>query len=74
MAGRKKHNRRRRRGSFAPLYKVLCLVLIVGAIAAAMAVFFKAEKIEVSGNSRYTTRQVVDACGVEQGDNLFFYE
>ena len=72
MAGRKKHNRRRRRGSFAPLYKMLCLVLIVGAIAAAMAVFFKAEKIEVSGNSRYTTRQVVDACGVEQGDNLFF--
>lgn len=72
MAGRKKHNRRRRRGSFAPLYKLLCLALIMGAVAAAMAVFFKAEKIEVSGNSRYTAQQVVDVCGVEQGDNLFF--
>lgn len=72
MAGRKKHNRRRRRGSFAPLYKLLCLALIMGAVAAAMAVFFKVEKIEVSGNSRYTAQQVVDVCGVEQGDNLFF--
>ena len=72
MAGRKKHNRRRRRGSFAPLYKLLCLALIMGAVAAAMAIFFKVEKIEVSGNSRYTSQQVVDVCGVEQGDNLFF--
>lgn len=70
--GKKNNRRRRRRGSFAPLYKLVCLVVIVGAIAAALALFFKAEHLSVSGNSRYTTTQVMEASGVETGDNLFF--
>lgn len=72
MAGRKRHNRRRRRASFAFLYKLLCAVLIVSAVAAAMAIFFKAENIEVSGNSRYSSAQIAQASGVEQGANLYF--
>ena len=72
MAGRKRNSRRRRRGSFAPLYKLLCVVLIVGAIAAAMAVFFKTEQVLVTGNSRYTGGEIINASGVETGDNLFF--
>ncbi len=71
MARRNRRNRRRRRGSFAFLYKMLCLVLIVGAIVAAMAVFFKADEIEITGNSRYSTQEVLDASGLENGDNLF---
>lgn len=72
MARRNKRNRRRRRGSFSFLYKVLCLVLITGAIAAAMAVFFKADNIEITGNDRYRTQEVLDASEVMIGDNLFF--
>lgn len=72
MARRKRHSRRRRQGSFAALYKLLCLALIIGAIVAAMALFFKAEDIAVTGNSRYTQQQIVEASGVELGDNLFF--
>lgn len=72
MARRNRRNRRRRRGSFSFLYKVLCLVLITGAIAAAMAVFFKADQIEITGNSRYQAQEVLDASGLKTGDNLFF--
>lgn len=72
MARRNRRNRRRRRGSFSFLYKVLCLVLITGAIAAAMAVFFKADHIEITGNSRYQTQEVLTASGLKTGDNLFF--
>ena len=71
MAGRKR-NRRRRRGSFAGLYKLICVVLIFGAILAAMAVFFKTEQVEITGNVRYTAAEVIESSGVETGDNLFF--
>lgn len=74
MARRKRNNRRRRRGSFAGLYKLLCFVLIVGAIAAALALFFKVEHVAVTGNSRYSAQEITDASGVEQGDNLFFMD
>ena len=74
MARRKRSNRRRRRGSFAFLYHLLCLALIVGAIAAALALFFKVEQVAVTGNSRYSVQQITDASGVEQGDNLFFMD
>lgn len=72
MARRNRRNRRRRRGSFSFLYKMLCSVAIIGAIAAAMAVFFKADHIEIIGNSRYQTQEVLDASGLEMEDNLFF--
>ena len=67
-----KHRRRRRKGQFSFLYKMLCLALITAAIAAALAVFFKADHIVVENNSRYTAQQAVDAGGLQQGDNLFF--
>ena len=72
MARRNKRNRRRRRGSFSFLYKMLCFVVIVGAIAAAMAVFFKADHIEITGNSRYQTEEVLAASELNIEDNLFF--
>lgn len=72
MARRKRNNRRRRRGSFAPLYRLFCLALIIGAIAAAMALFFKVEHIVITGNSRYSAEEVVSAGGVKRDDNLYF--
>ena len=71
MARRNRHNRRSHRGRFAFLYQVLCVVVILGAILAALTIFFKAETIEVSGNKRYTQEEVVAASGVKKGSNLY---
>lgn len=71
MARRNRNNRRGRRGRFSFLYKLLCLALIAGAIVAALAVFFQADHLEISGNSRYTTQQIREASGVDEGDNLY---
>ena len=72
MARRNRRNRRRRRGSFSFLYKMLCFVVIIGAIAAAMAVFFKADHIEITGNNRYQTEDVLAASELKIEDNLYF--
>lgn len=72
MARRRRYNRKRRRGSFAFLYKLLAFVLICGAIGLALAMFFKIEDIEISGSSRYTNQQITAAAEVKVGDNLFF--
>lgn len=72
MARKNRRNRRRRCGRFAFLYQVLCVVVIMIAILAALAVFFKADHIEVSGNKRYTEEEVIAASGVKKGANLYF--
>ena len=68
---RRRRNRRYRRGRFLPLLRILLFLLICGALAAAMTVFFKVEEVSVSGNSRYTAQEVVEASGVALGDNLY---
>lgn len=71
MAGRNRRRRRKRKGSFSFLYKLLVFFVICGAIVAALAVFFKVETIEVTGNSRYTAQEIADSGGIHVGDNLF---
>lgn len=71
MARHKRNNRRRRKGSFAIVYKLLCLVLTIGAIVVALSLFFKVEDVAVAGNERYSAQMVIDASGVQQEDNLF---
>jgi cell division protein FtsQ len=53
-------------------YPVLSFIIIIIAVIFAMSVFFKVSKITVVGNSMYTQQQVIDASGIEAGDNLFF--
>ena len=64
-------NRRRSRGRFAFLYKLLCFVLICAAIVGALVLFFKVDTISVSGNDRYSRETILAASGVSEGDNLF---
>ncbi len=71
MSGRNRRRRRRRKGSFSFLYKLLVFFVICGAIVAALAVFFKVDTIEVTGNSRYTAQEIADSGGIHVGDNLF---
>ncbi|MEG2118784.1 MAG: FtsQ-type POTRA domain-containing protein, partial [Pseudoflavonifractor sp.] len=71
MAARKRGRKRRRsRGRFGFLYKLLSAVLILAAIIGGCIVFFRVGHVEVSGQARYTQQQIVAAAGVEQGDNL----
>ena len=71
MAKRRKSNRRRRRGRFGFLYRILSVLAICAAIVAALTLFFKVDTIRMSGANRYSKQEIVDASGVKVGDNLF---
>ncbi len=50
----------------------LTFFLIIASVILIMSVFFKIGKIEVTGNSLYTDEEIIDASGIQIGDNLFF--
>ena len=68
-----RHNRKRKRGRrrFGLLFKLLCGAALVAAATLGATVFFQVETIAVVGNSRYSAQEVIDASGVQIGDNLF---
>ena len=61
MARRKHTKRRRGRGGFGFLYKLLSVLLICGAILTAMTLFFRVGGIVVTGQKRYTAEEI-EAC------------
>lgn len=63
--------RRRNRGRFGPLFKLLCIIAVVVALTAGATVFFRVETVAVSGNQRYTREEIVAASGIQLGDNLY---
>lgn len=70
-SARNSRRRKRKRGWGGRLLRILCVLTLAGALYYGATVFFQVEYIEVSGNSRYTQEQVVQAAGLELGDNLF---
>ena len=71
MARRRSSSRHHRRGRFAFLYKVLSMLVVCGAIIAALTLFFRVETMEITGLERYTAEEVKTASGVQTGDNLY---
>ena len=71
MARRRHSNRRHRRGNFGFLYKLLSVLVICGAVVAALTLFFRVDTIQVTGAQRYSEEEIIDATGIEAGDNLF---
>ena len=63
--------RRRGRGRFGLLFKVLCLLALVVALTAGATVFFRVEVVSVEGNHRYSREEIVEVAGIGQGDNLY---
>ena len=49
---RRRNSNRRRRGSFGFLYKLLSMLVICGAIIAAVTLFFRVNTVAVSGEQR----------------------
>lgn len=72
MAQERRHRSRprRRRGRFSGLYKLLSILLVTAAVIIACVVFFRVNHVTVTGNSRYTAQEIIDASGIEVGDNL----
>ena len=71
MARQRRHARsRRRRGRFSGLYKVLSVILVAAAVVLACVVFFRINSVEVLGNVHYTAEEIIEASGIEIGDNL----
>lgn len=63
--------RRRNRGRFGPLFKLLCVVGVIVALTVGATVFFRVETVTVTGNQRYTQEEIIAASGIEVGDNLY---
>ena len=63
--------RRRNRGRFGPLFKLLCILAVVVALTAGATVFFRVERVSVSGCRRYTTQEIIAASGIRLGENLY---
>ena len=60
--------KKKRKSLFAPIS-----ILLVGvAIIFGMGVFFRVQEIEVTGSVSYTDEEVIEASGIDIGDNLFF--
>lgn len=57
--------------ALGPLFKLLCALAVVIALTIGATVFFQVETIAVTGNSRYTQQEVIDASGIQIGDNLY---
>ena len=70
-ARRKQYDRKRKRSRLGPLIQFLCGATVVVALTMGATVFFRVESIEVSGNQRYTQEEVIQATGIQMGDNLF---
>jgi cell division protein FtsQ len=64
----RKESRRRRRG--AVIYTPVALLLIVIVVVFGISVFFRVSQIDISGDTKYTTEQILAASGIKTGDNL----
>lgn len=71
MARERRHNTRRRsRGRFRALYRVLSILVVAAALGMACVVFFRINEVHIEGNERYTDQQIQEASGIRTGDNL----
>ena len=72
-ARRNRHGRRRNRGRFGFLYKLLSVLAICGCLIAALTLFFRVDTIAVSGQGRYTAQEIQAASGIQEGDTVRMY-
>lgn len=67
-----KRRNRRRQLQASPWFGPVSFVLICISVVVAMSIFFRVSRVEVEGNEDYTDQQIVEATGIDTGDNLFF--
>ena len=59
-----------RKGKAGVVYGLVMVILIAVSVVLACTVFFRVEEVEVEGNDRYSTEQILTVADVEQGSNL----
>lgn len=70
MARNRRYSRRRRRGRLSGLYRLFAVLAVLAAVAAACVIFFRVNRVTVTGNSRYTADEIIAVTDIQTGDNL----
>ncbi|MGM9662965.1 MAG: cell division protein FtsQ/DivIB [Oscillospiraceae bacterium] len=71
MARRRRGVHRKRFGGWNLMWKLATLTLAVVAVVLALILFFRVETIRVEGEERYSEQEILQAAGVQAGDNLY---
>ena len=66
-----KRNRRRRRRGLGPAAAFVCFALVLAALASAAVIFFKIGSITVTGETVYTSEEIIEASGLEKGESMY---
>lgn len=72
MATYDRYGASRKKKSRSVMFAPLIFLVAVLALAFFAGIFFRVQNIEVIGASYYSHEEIVEASGVETGDNLFF--
>ncbi len=71
MAKKKKDKEKKaRKGKAGLVYGLVMGILIIVSVVLACTVFFRVEEVEVEGNDRYSTEQILTVADVEKDSNL----
>ena len=54
------------------LFVPVSIIVIVLALFFGFSIFLRVSEVQVEGNSFYTAEEIIEASGIERGDNLFF--
>ena len=66
------NRRKKRRKKNRTLYYILLFLFIsITGIVLSLTVFFNIDTITVKGNGRYSADEIIENCGIREGDNLF---
>ncbi len=72
MARRDRYGAARKKKSRSAFFAPLSFLLVCVAVVFGMGVFFRVQTIEVEGAEGYTPEEIIEASGIDVGDNLFF--
>lgn len=66
--------RQRKKQRRRMLSRICIAVLVLFAIIFAPTIFFQVSTIDVSGDTRYKSEELIKSTGVKEGDNMFFLD
>ncbi len=70
----RRRRRRARRGGTPTVLVLLCVLVGLVAVITAMTIFFKVQTFTLTGQTRYTKEELVEASGIQRGDNLILFD
>lgn len=62
---------KKRKRKLRIFYVLLFLIVLGAAVTLSLTVLFQIHSIQVTGTSRYSQEQIISACGIQTGENLF---